>query len=173
MNTVPSTPDELTTPHPDSLDPFWAVVKRMPRYLRLAMALIRDERTPMPAKVALTVGGVYTISPIDAIPGFIPVAGQLDDLLVLLFALREALIFCPPALADEHLTRLNLKEPGVDADIKTTLRTAQWVTLKTFKAVSHFAVVQGKLLFQVSKRTALALEDRWRPPRTPELPGPN
>jgi uncharacterized membrane protein YkvA (DUF1232 family) len=173
MNTIPSSPDDAVAPPPEPLNEFWLVVKRMPRYLRLAMALIRDERTPMPAKIALTVGGVYTISPIDAIPGFIPVAGQLDDLLVLLVSIREALIFCPTALGDEHLTRLDLKEPGVDADIKTTLKTAQWVAVKTFRAVSRFALWQGKQLLQVSQRAAVALEDRWRSPRTPELPGPS
>jgi uncharacterized membrane protein YkvA (DUF1232 family) len=173
MNTTPSTPDDAAAPPPEPLTEFWEVVKRMPRYLRLAMALIRDERTPMPAKIALTVGGVYTISPIDAIPGFIPVAGQLDDLLVLLFAIREALVFSPPALAEEHLMRLGLNEPGVDADIKTTLKTAQWVALKTFQAASRFALWQGRQLLRVSQRAALAIEDRWRSPRTPELPGPN
>jgi hypothetical protein len=137
------------------------------------MALIRDERVPAPAKVALAVGGAYTISPIDAVPGFIPIAGQLDDLLILLFAIREALVLSPPVVAKEHLSRFGLEDPGVDADIKSTLVAAQWVAMKAIRAVGRFTVREGKRLFQLSKRTALALEDRWRSPRTPELPGPN
>lgn len=44
---------------------------------------LRDKETPLPAKIlaGITVG--YALSPIDLIPDFIPVLGQLDDLLLL------------------------------------------------------------------------------------------
>src|SRR3712207_5606231 len=62
-------------------------VRRLPRYLRLTWNLARDERVPRGAKAFLVVGGAYALSPIDLIPGIIPVAGQIDDVLVLLVAL--------------------------------------------------------------------------------------
>ena len=50
--------------------------------------MLRDDRVPVEARSALVAGGAYVISPIDLIPGFIPMLGQLDDLLVALLGLR-------------------------------------------------------------------------------------
>jgi uncharacterized membrane protein YkvA (DUF1232 family) len=46
--------------------------------------LLRDPRVPRRAKVALTVAIPYLASPIDLIPDFIPVLGQLDDALLVI-----------------------------------------------------------------------------------------
>src|SRR3954470_3547948 len=87
-------------------DRFWAAVRHMPAYLHLAANLARDSRVPKSAKVALAVGGVYAISPVDLVPGIIPVAGQLDDLVVVLFAIRTAVRACSPEMATLHLERV-------------------------------------------------------------------
>jgi uncharacterized membrane protein YkvA (DUF1232 family) len=41
-------------------------------------------------KVALTVAGLWVLSPIDLIPEFLPVIGPLDDAVVVALALRYA-----------------------------------------------------------------------------------
>jgi len=41
--------------------------------------LLRDPRVPRRAKVALVLVVPYLASPVDLIPDFIPVLGQLDD----------------------------------------------------------------------------------------------
>jgi len=170
MDTDQTYPENVEPAGKEPLDQFWEVVKRLPRYLRLAMALIRDDRVPAPAKVALAVGGAYTVSPIDAIPGFIPVAGQLDDLIVLLVAIREALVLSPAAVAKEHLVRFDLEQPGVDADIKSTLVAVQWVAMTTLRAAGRFSVRAGRQLLQLGKRGAAELEDRLRPSDTTDTP---
>ncbi len=43
----------------------------------------RDPRTPTLARVIIIFAVAYAVSPIDLIPDFIPVIGQLDDLLIL------------------------------------------------------------------------------------------
>ncbi len=43
---------------------------------------LADERTPTIAKVIAAATIFYAASPIDLIPDFIPVLGQLDDLLI-------------------------------------------------------------------------------------------
>jgi len=157
---------------PMQLVKFWEVIERMPRYLRMSLALMRDSRAPTTAKAALAFGAVYAISPVDAIPGFIPVAGQLDDLLVALFAIRGALALCPDGVATEYTARFNVAVPGIDADIKTTLATVQWLAVKTLSAARRLAVWEGKFLLRTSKRAVNKLETRFRPTQEGGPPGP-
>jgi uncharacterized membrane protein YkvA (DUF1232 family) len=48
----------------------------------LFQRLLRDKRVPRSAKALLAVAVPYLLSPIDLIPDFVPVLGQLDDALV-------------------------------------------------------------------------------------------
>lgn len=116
---VTSTPPASSTdPEQDgSLAAFWETVKRVPRYLRLANALAWDPRIPRRSKGILVVGGVYTVSPIDLVPGVIPVAGQVDDLYVLLTALQQAMRMAPREVVDEHLAATGVSMAEIDADL--------------------------------------------------------
>lgn len=100
-----------------SLSAFWETVKRLPRYLRLINAMARDERIPRRSKGALIAGGAYLVSPIDLVPGVIPVAGQVDDLYVLLTALRQAIRMAPDEVVDEHLAATETSRDEIDADL--------------------------------------------------------
>ena len=42
----------------------------------------RDPQTPAVAKVVAGLTAAYALSPIDLIPDFIPVVGQLDDIVI-------------------------------------------------------------------------------------------
>lgn len=44
---------------------------------------MKDQRTPLLAKVMIVITVSYALSPIDIIPDFIPVVGYLDDLIIL------------------------------------------------------------------------------------------
>lgn len=100
-----------------SLGAFWDTVKRLPKYLRLVNALARDSRIPRRSKGVLMVGGAYAISPIDLVPGVIPVAGQVDDLYVLLTALRQAIRMSPEDVVAEHLAATGVSLAEIDADL--------------------------------------------------------
>ena len=60
----------------------------VPDVVRLARSLLADQETPRSAKLALAGMLVYLISPIDLIPDFIPVLGQIDDVVVAAVILR-------------------------------------------------------------------------------------
>ena len=62
----------------------------IPACVATARALRGHPAVPRRAKVALLVALVWTISPIDLIPEFIPVLGPLDDIVVIALALRYA-----------------------------------------------------------------------------------
>lgn len=92
------------------------IAGRLPAYLRLTWALAREPRLSRYAKTLLAAGAVYTVSPIDLVPGFIPIIGQLDDLLILLYALRAALNRLPPDARQSHLASHNLTPEQLEAD---------------------------------------------------------
>ncbi|MCU1369811.1 MAG: hypothetical protein JWO77_1005 [Ilumatobacteraceae bacterium] len=52
--------------------------------------LRKDPRVPTRAKVAVAIAAVWVISPIDLIPEFLPIIGPLDDVIVVVLALRYA-----------------------------------------------------------------------------------
>jgi uncharacterized membrane protein YkvA (DUF1232 family) len=120
---MPQGPDSTLSSNPHvEFAPLWDVIKRLPTYARLSAALTRDSRVPGVAKATLALGGIYLVSPVDLIPGLIPVAGQLDDLYVVLVGLQQAVRMTPAAVVEEHLTAVGLTSTSIDEDL-ATLRT--------------------------------------------------
>jgi len=60
-----------------------------------------DPRTPWYAKVFMAVIILHTLSPVDLIPDFIPVLGQLDDLVVLPLGISVMLRMIPEEVMRE------------------------------------------------------------------------
>ena len=101
------------------------VARRLPSYSRLAWALVRDGRLPLRHR-ALVLGGVaYLLSPIDLIPGIIPLLGQMDDLAVTLLSLRAVLRRIPPDIAAGHLAATGLAREVIDEDLRTLNTTGR------------------------------------------------
>lgn len=122
----------VATPPPNPvLNDVWTGIKRLPNYARLATAMARDPRVPRQAKAALVIGGGYLVSPIDLIPGFIPVAGQLDDLYVVLAALRQAIRATPEEVAREHLRNAGVKLSDLDDDLGAIRRFVKVAAVTT------------------------------------------
>lgn len=104
------------------------VIRRLPAYSKLAWALVRDRRVRRRHK-ALLLGGIgYLFSPIDAIPGLIPILGQVDDLAVTLWALRAVLRRLPPEVAAERLAAVGITMEQIDADLAQLGRSATFIT---------------------------------------------
>ena len=100
---------------------------RVPRYLALARALLRDPSIPRWRKAALAAGIAYLASPIDLVPGLIPVAGQLDDLAAALLGLRTALRGSTPAAAAAHLRAAGLEDGDIARDLGIVRGAAAWI----------------------------------------------
>jgi len=60
----------------------------VPNLILLFKDLLRDPAVPRGPKVALGIGVVWLISPIDLLPEFLPVLGPLDDAVVAALVLR-------------------------------------------------------------------------------------
>jgi uncharacterized membrane protein YkvA (DUF1232 family) len=74
----------------------------VPDCLLLFRALLRDPRVPRRRKALLAVLVAYLAMPIDLVPDFIPVAGQLDDAIVIALVLRSVLRSGGSQLLREH-----------------------------------------------------------------------
>jgi uncharacterized membrane protein YkvA (DUF1232 family) len=74
--------------------------------LRLVVGLLKDGRVPWLAKALVPALVLYLAMPLDLIPDFIPVLGQLDDLLIAVGVLWLALRLTPRGVVEEHVRRL-------------------------------------------------------------------
>jgi uncharacterized membrane protein YkvA (DUF1232 family) len=66
-----------------------ALARFVPDCIVLVKRLVGDPRVPRRSKVALVAVLGYVVCPIDLVPDFIPVAGQLDDAIIVALVLRH------------------------------------------------------------------------------------
>lgn len=81
---------------------------RILRELDAFQLAMRDPRTPWLPRLLLGLAIAYLASPIDLIPDFIPVLGQLDDLLIVPLLLWLALTRIPPQVMADCRARAGL-----------------------------------------------------------------
>ncbi|MGI8439245.1 MAG: YkvA family protein [Thermoleophilaceae bacterium] len=89
----------------------------IPDCLRLFRRLLADERVPRRRKLVLVAMIAYLAMPFDLVPDFIPVAGQLDDAILVAVVLRSVLRAGGPNLLREHW-------PGPPSSLNAMLRLA-------------------------------------------------
>jgi uncharacterized membrane protein YkvA (DUF1232 family) len=94
-----------------------ALARFIPDCLVLLRRLIGDEEVPRRRKMILLGLIAYLSVPIDLVPDFIPVAGQVDDVIVAALALRYALRSGGPELLRRHW-------PGPDDSLQVVMRLA-------------------------------------------------
>lgn len=82
---------------------------------RLAWRLLKDPAVPLLAKCLPLAAVLYLVSPIDGVPDFFPVLGQLDDLGVLLLALESFLKLCPDHIVSFHRSAMEAGRPFAPA----------------------------------------------------------
>lgn len=128
------------------------VIMRLPAYTRLALALAREPALRWLHKAMLLGGAAYVVSPIDLIPGFIPVLGQLDDLTVALWSLRAALRAAPPEVAVHHLTVNGLTWEMLDEDLARIGRSGRLLTRVGVQVGQRVAQGLGRKLWDVGRR---------------------
>lgn len=79
-----------------------AIARLIPDCVVLLRRVMRDPRTPRSSKVLLALVVGYLLLPIDLVPDVIPIAGQLDDAILVALALRRILRSTPADLLGEH-----------------------------------------------------------------------
>ena len=70
-------------------------VKQLKSDIPCVFLCLKDENTPIVAKILACITVGYALSPIDLIPDFIPILGYLDDLILLPFLVYLTIHFIP------------------------------------------------------------------------------
>jgi uncharacterized membrane protein YkvA (DUF1232 family) len=91
----------------------------IPDCVVLFRRLLAGERLPRRRKLLLAASIGYLALPFDLIPDFIPVVGQLDDVIVVALVFRSVLRAGGPSLVREHW-------PGPPASLSAITHLASW-----------------------------------------------
>jgi uncharacterized membrane protein YkvA (DUF1232 family) len=89
----------------------------IPDCVVLCSRLLRDPRVPRRNKALLIGLTGYLALPFDLVPDFVPVVGQLDDVVIVAFVLRSLLRGGGETLVREH-------SPGPESSLALVLRLA-------------------------------------------------
>ncbi|NML17723.1 YkvA family protein [Azohydromonas caseinilytica] len=84
---------------------------RLKTMLLALWKLFKHPETPLAAKLVAVAVIAYAVSPIDLVPDFIPVLGQLDDLILLPLGIALAVRLTPAPLWEARL-----REAEAEAD---------------------------------------------------------
>jgi uncharacterized membrane protein YkvA (DUF1232 family) len=96
---------------------FRAIARFVPDCAVLFGRLLRDRRVPRRSKALLAALIPYLALPFDLVPDFIPVAGQVDDAVLVAFVLRRVVRRTGPELVRELW-------PGPESSLRIVLRVA-------------------------------------------------
>jgi uncharacterized membrane protein YkvA (DUF1232 family) len=89
----------------------------IPDCIVLVHRLLHDPRVPRRRKLLLVALIAYLALPFDLVPDFIPVAGQLDDVIIVVLVLRRVLRGGGENVLREHW-------PGPETSLRIVLRAA-------------------------------------------------
>jgi uncharacterized membrane protein YkvA (DUF1232 family) len=138
------------------------MVRRMPAYLRLAWRLAKEPMLSKARRAAVVGAAGYLASPIDLVPGVIPVLGQLDDLAVALAAIRLALAGLSPERRAVHLEAVGLGDQDLTDDLRTVGATTAWIGRASFRTTKR-AAAAGTRVAGSAARTTRSAVDRATP----------
>lgn len=139
-----------------------AIVTRLPAYGRLAWNLSRDPDVPTARRAAVLASAAYLVSPIDAVPGFIPLVGQIDDVLVVLSGIHFALAGLDAQQRAEHLRAAGMTAEEARRDLATIRRAAAWMTRQAAELLGLGARAIRRGLAPRGSRSASSLRARAR-----------
>ncbi|HET6383190.1 MAG TPA: hypothetical protein VFJ58_07345 [Armatimonadota bacterium] len=156
-------PAAQETPEPneseDPLRQLWHVIRRLPSYIRLAWRLMRDPRLTCREKAPLIAAVTYCVTPLHWPVNAVPVLGQIDTPLALLFSLQYTLNHCSPARARSHLRRLGMHKHQLEEDLSTVTRVATTLPRKAAGEL-RFAGVLARVAGRRARRKLFGLTHR-------------
>lgn len=98
--------DGRIAPGPSAKDPStWVeLAKFVLAAGKLLYAVMKDVRVPLRGKLVAGAAAAYAVSPVDVVPDVIPTAGYIDDVVIVVGALRYLADLAGPGVLREHWT---------------------------------------------------------------------
>lgn len=115
----------------------FSIIGKLPRYSKLLVKLYKSRDIRKRHKLLLSMGIAYSVSPIELIPGIIPVAGQLDNLLIMLSCIKKVLEAANSEVREKYLQEMGMTIEEINEDIKLTSDTLKSIGKGTVKVVSN------------------------------------
>lgn len=91
------------------LKKFKALTWQLKQEFAVYRLVLRHPQTPWVAKLLLGLAVGYLLLPFDLIPDFIPILGQLDDVVIIPVLLYMALLFIPKAVIQSCREQVNAR----------------------------------------------------------------
>ena len=89
------------------LEKFKALATQLKQEFEVYRLVLKHPETPWLAKVFLGLAVGYLLVPFDLIPDFIPVLGQLDEVVIIPILLYIALLLIPKAIIESCREQVN------------------------------------------------------------------
>lgn len=123
----------------------FSVIGKLPCYSKLLLKLYKSRGISRKHKLILSMGIAYSVSPIDLIPGIIPVAGQLDNLLVMLRCLEKVLDDADSKITGQYLEEAGISIDDIKEDIQVASKTLKAIGRDTAKVLTNTGKTVGYL----------------------------
>ena len=81
--------------------------------IKLVYYLVRDPDVPIYLKALPFLGLLYVLFPIDIITDFIPVLGQVDDLMILTIGAKVFIEMAPAHVVAKHMAQMRGETPTI------------------------------------------------------------
>lgn len=107
----------------------------VPRFAKLLLALFRDARVPRFLKIMTAAAILYIALPIDIIPDFIPIAGWVDQIVVIFLILIQYMRYCPPDVFKEHWDNTMGADFTLESDLIKTVERYEPVVGAKYESI--------------------------------------
>lgn len=132
----------------------FSVIEKLPTYSKLLFQLYKSSGISRRHKLTLSMGIAYSLSPIDLIPGIIPVAGQLDNLLVMLRCMDKVLDKADPEVTGQYLKEAGITKEEIKEDIRLVSETLSEIGRGTVRVIANTGKTVGYLtMYGIKKLT--------------------
>lgn len=78
------------------------MLKKLAKFIRFYTAIAKDQRAPAKAKLLPWAGLLYLLLPVDILPDFLPLLGQLDDIGLIALFLYMAINAIPDSFYKDY-----------------------------------------------------------------------
>lgn len=101
--------------------------KRIKKDVMTVYFVARDPRTPLLVKLLALSIAAYALSPIDLIPDFIPIAGYVDDLILLPLSILLVIKLTPAEVIDAGRAKANELSTKPTSKLAAVVIVAIWL----------------------------------------------